>query len=352
MKKNRKRPLSILILITLMILFVSTNLYNCVFQMYSTPSVDNSSDIKLLSTTALPATLISTPLPFISPTRPHPLPTFTPADSNISGQVVYESWNYSTDSIELFLYDFSTRTTSQLTNNSWSCSPSFSPDGSRIIYVSTQMTNNYDIFMMDSNGDNKIRLTDFSGFDGSPDWSPDGKNIAFVSDRDGNRKIFIMDVNSLAITQITYDDNRNDLDPNWSPDGRKITFSSRYPNENPQIFVINSDGSGLERIGPDQYRSLRPVWCPDQSCIIYETGTGVRGKFSKLMIINLETNKVQPLLIGANQTDPEVQEWYASRSPKSNLIVFTVLDLLYAYDQNTGLIFPLGIQASNASLFP
>ncbi|HCK16724.1 TPA: hypothetical protein DHW51_21535, partial [Candidatus Poribacteria bacterium] len=67
--------------------------------------------------------------------------------------------------------------------------PSWSPDGRRIAFVSDRDLN-YEIYVMDSNGNNLRRLTNHLGEDESPSWSPDGQRIAFVSNRNGRFNIY------------------------------------------------------------------------------------------------------------------------------------------------------------------
>jgi hypothetical protein len=68
---------------------------------------------------------------------------------------------------------------------------SFSPDGSRIVFVSTQ-DGDAEIYLMDADGANLRKLTDNSAVDASPGWSPDGRRILFVSNRNGQFELYVM----------------------------------------------------------------------------------------------------------------------------------------------------------------
>ena len=72
-------------------------------------------------------------------------------------------------------------------------SPVWSPDSRRLAFYSDR-EGNFDIYVMDRDGDNVTRLTDNGADDESPVWSPDGSQIAFVSFRLGNREIYVIDV--------------------------------------------------------------------------------------------------------------------------------------------------------------
>ena len=76
----------------------------------------------------------------------------------------------------------------------------------------------------------------------TPAWSPDGRRIAFTSERDGNPEIYVMNADGSGVTRLTYNDAR-DLDsfPAWSPDGRRIAFHSNRDG-NFEIYVMNASG--------------------------------------------------------------------------------------------------------------
>ena len=71
--------------------------------------------------------------------------------------------------------------------------PSFSPDGLQIVYVSNR-NNDYELFTMDSDGQNQRPLTNSVGVNLEPKFSPDGQKIYFTSDRDGYMRIFCLNL--------------------------------------------------------------------------------------------------------------------------------------------------------------
>ena len=90
------------------------------------------------------------------------------------------------------------------------------------------------------------QLTYEPSYEGQPSWSPDGSKIAFVSDRDGNYEIYVVDSNGSNQERLTYTPYRYDIGPDWSPDGNKIVFSAGEYDSN--IFVMNADGSDEIRL--------------------------------------------------------------------------------------------------------
>ena len=80
--------------------------------------------------------------------------------------------------------------------------PSFSPDGSKIVFTSDR-SGNFDIWLMNSNGTGALQLT----FDGSeqknPAWAPDGERVAYVSNEGGDYSIWVMSLGNTG-SQIEY----------------------------------------------------------------------------------------------------------------------------------------------------
>ena len=73
--------------------------------------------------------------------------------------------------------------------NAW---PAFSPDGRKIAFGSSR-SGDFEIYAMNADGSDIVRLTQSPGLDARPAWSPDGTRIAFTSNRDGNYEIYVMD---------------------------------------------------------------------------------------------------------------------------------------------------------------
>ena len=105
----------------------------------------------------------------------------------------------------------------------------------KIAFVSAR-DGNLEIYVMDADGSNQLRLTNHPDEDFGPSFSMDGARIAFVSDRDGNSEIYIMNAdgsNQQNITNHSNDDNY----PSWSPDGSKIAFVSNIYNKEMFRFI-------------------------------------------------------------------------------------------------------------------
>jgi Tol biopolymer transport system component/class 3 adenylate cyclase len=137
--------------------------------------------------------------------------------------------------------------------------PDWSPDGTRIVFTSTR-DGNREIYSMAADGTNPIRLTMHEAEDSQPAWSPDGTRIAFTSTRDGTREVYMLNANGSGLARLT-DDRADDFNAAWSPDGNRIAFTKERES-NREIYVINVDGSGLRQITEDASQDQQPVWAP------------------------------------------------------------------------------------------
>ncbi|MDA8388393.1 MAG: LpqB family beta-propeller domain-containing protein [Nitrospiraceae bacterium] len=115
-------------------------------------------------------------------------------------------------------------------------------------------------------GGKLIRLTQTDGIDVSPAFSPDGSKIAFVSDRDGSPQIYIMDTHGYNTARITFQGDYN-TSPAWSPSGDRLVFVGRYEGRD-QIFTVKTDGSDLMLLTSSGSNDA-PCFSPDGSLIAF-----------------------------------------------------------------------------------
>ena len=102
--------------------------------------------------------------------------------------------------------------------------PCFSPDGKHIVFSSNR-DKDYEIYLMEWDGSNQVRITDSPGIDRHPAFSPDGKHIAFTSNRDGNYEIYIMHRDGTNPQRITTHPERDDY-CTWHPNGKQLVIVS------------------------------------------------------------------------------------------------------------------------------
>lgn len=128
--------------------------------------------------------------------------------------------------------------------------PRFSPDGRRILFVSTR-DNVSQIAIMNADGSNVVRLTNLPKGGEDPAFTMGGSRIAFTSDRDPPG-IYLMNPDGSNVTHLVSLPKKG-LHPRISADGRRIVFVS---NEDGQIYVMNVDGSGVSPLTKLLHRTL------------------------------------------------------------------------------------------------
>ena len=157
--------------------------------------------------------------------------------------------------------------------------PSWSPDTLKIVYMSNQRPDttvpvHYHLYVMGADGSNPTRLTFGDSVDHyQPAWSPDGTKIAFGSNKDGNGEIYVMDPNGANVVRLTADASE-DGQPAWSPDGMKIAFATERDG-NAEIYVMDSSGANPVNLTNHSGSDLAPAWSPDGTKIAFQSNREV-----------------------------------------------------------------------------
>jgi TolB protein len=125
-------------------------------------------------------------------------------------------------------------------------SPKWSPDGSRIAYVSFESGNSAIYIQNIATGARQLISGRGKGINSAPAWSPDGTKLALSLSYTGNPEIYVMDLASRQETRITRTLAIN-TEPVWSPDGQSIYFTSDRSGR-PQIYQVSAAGGTPQRI--------------------------------------------------------------------------------------------------------
>lgn len=185
----------------------------------------------------------------------------------------------------------------RLTDNpAYDAEPVVSADGKRIVFGS-QRESDFDIYVMDIDGSNLRRLTNRVGYDGGPWFSPDASKIVwrawYPQSGDEQRRwrecmhnnyivpfpldIWVMDADGGNKTRLT-DNGATNWAPSWHPDGRHLVFASNMDDwhedigafgHNFELYFMNVDGSGLERITDNDVFDSFPMFSPDGNKLVF-----------------------------------------------------------------------------------
>ena len=140
-------------------------------------------------------------------------------------------------------------------------SPTFSPDGQRIAFVSTR-PGLPQVYVMAADGTDQQLFAPFdygvTGSSNAPEWSPDGQSVAFHRDVAGTLQVFVLDVRTRTVRQLT-SVGRNE-DPTWAPDSRHLAFVSDRSGYR-QLWIIDLD-TGRIRPLLQQSGARVPAWSP------------------------------------------------------------------------------------------
>lgn len=151
--------------------------------------------------------------------------------------------------------------------------PAWSPDGSSLAFYSDRKFNlpdrddNLDIYTMAADGSSFARLTDTPSVDAFPSWSPDGSRLLFYSERSGNGDVYVMNADGSGVIQLTQD-RGVDIPHSWSPDGMRILFSSARDGDL-DLYAMNTEGSEVDRLTNNDQHDLSPAWSLDGTRIAY-----------------------------------------------------------------------------------
>jgi Tol biopolymer transport system component/protocatechuate 3,4-dioxygenase beta subunit len=158
----------------------------------------------------------------------------------------------------------------RLTNNTIAhdTDPVWGPNN-YVVFESTR-SGNWDLYLLDMTTGQTRQLTDSAANDINPYWSPDGAKLVFQSDRSGQWQIYELSLATLSVTRLS-DGLGIDLDPQYTNAGDRIAFRSYRGERDSVIYVMNSDGSGVQPISDLEGDATNQSWSPDDSLIAYQS---------------------------------------------------------------------------------
>ncbi len=231
---------------------------------------------------------------------------------------------------EIYVMDFDGANHVRLTNNSaYEGFARWSPDGKQIAFVSDR-DGNPEIYIMNADGVDQTRLTNNPAEEMSPSWSPDGSMIAFNTGRFGDRSSEILRRNisggetwGINLTRLTFAQAHHSANANnyisWSPDGLQVAFESDRDRDDPEIYLINAvDGTNAQRLTFTRALDEVPSWSPDSKQILFSSDMHDKPQSGEydIYIMNRDGSNQQRL------THNPGQETFPSMSPDGSMIVF------------------------------
>ena len=184
--------------------------------------------------------------------------------------------------------------------------PTVSPADPNVIAFSVIENGNSNIYQMNLFTNQTTRLTNTRAIDTTPSYSPDGKRLVFSSDRGGSEQLYIMSSDGGNAKKISTDSGSYSK-PMWSPDGKFIAFTKLKANQF-SIGMIDVDGRN-EKTLTSGYLVEGAKWSPSGRYIIYSRKNGSYGKASvpRLYVIDVLTGFEREIPTAENEgaTDPD-----------------------------------------------
>ena len=157
------------------------------------------------------------------------------------------------------------------------------PNTAKIVFVSTR-DGNREIYIMNPDGTEKVRLTQNFSEELYPNWSPTGEEILFVSDRDGVWDLYLMDADGAKVRRV-FKKTALREHPTWSPDGKRIAYERKG--------FIYTTTLGKQEEEQLLVNGFDPAWSPDGTEIAF-----ARGDFGshRLTLVNVRTGRQKRVL--------------------------------------------------------
>lgn len=188
--------------------------------------------------------------------------------------------------------------------------PAWSPDGSKIAYVSFH-TKRSEIYVQTLATGQRESVSSFPGINGAPAFSPDGNRLAITLSKDGSPDIYVLNLANRALNRLT-SGMSIETEPSWSPDGSSIVFTSDQGGK-PQLYMISSSGGKATRLTFQGDYNARGRFSVDGRSLAMVNGNG--GDY-RIAVMDMASRTVNVLSSGRLDESP-------SFSPNGSMVLFS-----------------------------
>jgi len=188
-------------------------------------------------------------------------------------------------------------------------SPSWSPDGNKLAYVSFEKKKPV-IFVQSLVTGQRQVLANFKGNNSAPSWSPDGSRLAIVLTYGANSQVYLINADGTGLQQLSHS-NAIDTEPEWSPDGKWVYFTSDRGGS-PQIYRMSTLGGDAQRVTFEGTYNVSPHFSPDGKLLTY-----IRREAGRFRVAQQELSTGQAQLLSESAQDES-----PSFAPNGKMILY------------------------------
>ncbi|MCB0581185.1 MAG: PD40 domain-containing protein [Phaeodactylibacter sp.] len=173
---------------------------------------------------------------------------------------------------------------------------SYSPDGKWIVFESDR-NGQWNIFLMDAEGEQVVQLTDLPAPCRRPSWHPNGRKVLFESTIDGVSALFEVNTDGSGRREVMRLNEETDagLFACYDPGGRRIAYTLQESETNFNLYLYTPTENRTTTLFTDEYRNVYPQWHPSGKEILFFSRHETNNEDDEIYRLNLKTGKLKRL---------------------------------------------------------